>query len=217
MLSLRLNPSLRRPRRILCLGSHSDDIEIGCGGTLLKLLAVRPAAEVRWVVFSADGERVREAQQSAALFLRGVKKSKIVVQDFRNGFFPYLGLYIKEFFETLKLEFSPDIIFTHYRHDLHQDHRTICELTWNTFRNHLILEYEIPKYDGDLGVPNCFVSLSEGQCRKKIAYILRSFRSQAGKHWFTEDAFRALLRLRGLESASSTRFAEAFYCRKMVL
>lgn len=217
MLSLRLDPSLRRPPRILCLGSHSDDIEIGCGGTLLKLLAVRPAPEVHWIVFSADGERVREAQRSAALFLRGVKKSEVVVQDFRNGFFPYQGTQIKEYFEALKLEFSPDVIFTHYRHDLHQDHRTICDLTWNTFRNHFILEYEIPKYDGDLGVPNCFVPLSEGQCRKKIAYILRSFCSQAGKHWFTEDVFRALLRLRGLESASPTRFAEAFYCRKMVL
>ncbi len=204
-------------RKVLCLGAHCDDIEIGCGGTILRWLAEQPALEVYWVVFSSDRERRKEAIRSSDAFLRGVRKKKVCVEGFRNGFFPYVGTEIKEYFEDLKTRFSPDIVLTHYRHDLHQDHRLLSELTWNTFRQHLILEYEIPKYDGDLGQPNLFVHLDEQLCRRKIQTILESFSSQRDKHWFTEDAFRAILRLRGVESAAPERYAEAFYCRKMVL
>ena len=202
-------------RKILCLGAHSDDIEIGCGGTLLKL--AKAGVEVYWVVFSGDATRKAEALRSANLFLKSVRRKTVVVKNFRESFFPHEGAHIKDFFEQLKQEFTPDIIFTHHRHDLHQDHRTICDLTWNTFRNHLILEYEVPKYDGDLGIPNLFVHLDEALCDKKVSHILSSFKTQSTKHWFTEDTFRALLRLRGVESCSPGKYAEAFHCRKVVL
>lgn len=202
--------------RILCLGAHSDDIEIGCGGTMLRLLREYPAACVQWVVFACAGERSREAMASANSFLQGAKDKKIVVKDFRDGFLPYLGTEVKEFFETLK-SFSPELIFTHYRHDLHQDHRLLCELTWNTFRNHLVLEYEIPKYDGDLGQPNFFVELDEETYRRKSEYLLEHFPTQRDRHWFSDETFRAILRLRGVECRADTSYAEAFYCRKLVL
>ena len=202
--------------RILCLGAHSDDIEIGCGGTLLRLLQEYPGARVQWVVFACTGPRSAEAQASANAFLQGAAESKIVVKDFRDGFLPYTGVQVKEFFETLK-PFDPDLIFTHYRHDLHQDHRLLCELTWNTFRNHLVLEYEIPKYDGDLGQPNLFVELDEPICRRKSEYLLQHFRTQRDRHWFTDETFRSLLRIRGIECRADTSYAEAFYCRKLVL
>jgi LmbE family N-acetylglucosaminyl deacetylase len=202
-------------RKILCLGAHSDDIEIGCGGTILKL--AEAGVEVHWVVFSADETRKAEALKSADLFLKSVRRKKVVVKNFRESFFPHEGTHIKDFFEQLKQGFTPDVIFTHYRHDLHQDHRTICDLTWNTFRNHLVLEYEVPKYDGDLGIPNLFVHLDQALCDKKVSHILKSFKTQSTKHWFTEDTFRALLRLRGVESCSPEKYAEAFHCRKAVL
>jgi LmbE family N-acetylglucosaminyl deacetylase len=217
MLSLTLGNPVERARRILCLGAHSDDLEIGCGGTVLKLAAGRRPPEITWVVFSSGAERDREAHESAALFLKGIKKRRVIVKNFRNSFFPYIAGEIKEFFEKLKNQFSPDLILTHCRHDLHQDHRLLCDLTWNTFRNHLILEYEIPKYDGDLGSPNCFVPLDRRICRRKIEFICRVFRTQRGKHWFSPDAFEALMRLRGVESAAPQKFAEAFYCRKLIL
>jgi LmbE family N-acetylglucosaminyl deacetylase len=205
------------PRRILCLGAHCDDIEIGCGGTILRWLKEHSALEFYWVVFSSDRERRKEAIRSSEAFLSGARKKKVCVEDFRNGFFPYVATEIKEYFEDLKKRFSPDIVLTHCRDDRHQDHRLLSDLTWNTFRQHLILEYEIPKYDGDLGQPNLFVHLDEQTCRRKIRTILENFKSQAGKHWFTEDVFRAILRLRGVESAAPEQYAEAFYCRKMVL
>jgi len=204
-------------RRLLCLGAHSDDIEIGCGGTMLKLLHEYSDLSVHWVVFSSGEERAREARASADRFLEGAEKKNVVVRNFRTSFFPYEGLKIKECFEAIKDDFSPDIIFTHYGKDLHQDHRVLSELTWNTFRSHLILEYEIPKYDGGLGSPNVFVHLDEPTCRKKVEIILESFRTQAEKQWFSADAFLSLLRLRGIESDAPTRYAEAFYCRKLVL
>jgi LmbE family N-acetylglucosaminyl deacetylase len=173
--------------------------------------------EICWVVFSSDHDREREARASAALFTRGIKHQRVLVKNFRNGFFPYVGGEIKEFFEELKQGFTPNVIFTHYRHDLHQDHRTLCQLTWNTFRNHMILEYEIPKYDGDLGSPNCFVPLDRSICRRKTDYLVRVFGTQKSKHWFTPDTFEALMRLRGMESCSPTNFAEAFYARKLVI
>jgi LmbE family N-acetylglucosaminyl deacetylase len=204
-------------QRILCLGSHSDDIEIGCGGTILQLLREHPKLEIWWVVLSSGSHRAEEARKSAALFLKNARNPRVRVRDFRNGYFPYVGDELKDYFEELKSACSPDIIFTHYRHDLHQDHRTVCELTWNTYRDHLIMEYEILKYDGDFGQPNCYVQLDEGICRRKIEYILRCFKTQRSKRWFTKDAFQALLRIRGVECQSPTRFAEAFYGRKMFL
>jgi LmbE family N-acetylglucosaminyl deacetylase len=203
------------PFKILCLGAHSDDIEIGCGGTILKLLGEIPGAELRWIVLGATGQRANEAVASANLFLANARKKEIVVKGFRDGFFPYIGGEIKQFFEELKHDYAPDLILTHYRNDLHQDHRVISELTWNTFRNHLILEYEIVKYDGDMGAPNFFMPLNDALCRRKIANILQAFGSQRDKQWFTQDTFVAMLRLRGLECNAPDKYAEAFYCRKV--
>jgi LmbE family N-acetylglucosaminyl deacetylase len=203
--------------RILCLGAHSDDIEIGCGGTVLSILEENDSVDVRWVIFSASEERSHEARNSAAAFLRKARRQEVAVKSYRDGFFPFVGAAIKEDFESLKLEFQPDLVFTHFRDDRHQDHRLIADLTWNTFRDHLILEYEIPKYDGDLGQPNVFVPLAESICEQKIRLLLEGFPSQQPKSWFDEQTFRALLRLRGMEANSRTRFAEAFYCRKAVL
>jgi LmbE family N-acetylglucosaminyl deacetylase len=206
-----------RPIHILCLGAHSDDIEIGCGGTILRLLAEHPGADVRWVVLGASGERALEAKASAQRFLADAGRTAIIVKGFKTSFFPYVGDEIKEFFETLKGDRGPDVIFTHCRGDLHQDHRLVSELTWNTYRNHLILEYEILKYDGDLGVPNFFVHLDETTCARKIGLIMEYFKTQHDKDWFTPDAFRSLLRLRGVESKAPHNYAEAFHCRKVVL
>jgi LmbE family N-acetylglucosaminyl deacetylase len=205
------------PLRILCFGAHCDDIEIGCGGAMLTLLSQYPNSLVRWHVFSSNPQRAEEARRSAQAFLRGAASPEIVIRSYRDGFFPYVGGEIKSEFEQLKQQFAPDLIFTHYRHDLHQDHRLICELTWNTFRNHLVLEYEIAKYDGDLGSPNFFVPLEESLCRAKIRILMENFKSQAGKHWFDEQIFMALMRLRGMEAASPTHYAEAFHCRKLML
>jgi LmbE family N-acetylglucosaminyl deacetylase len=216
-----LNLSLRKPAdstyRLLCLGAHSDDIEIGCGGTILALLERYEQVIVNWAVFSSTEERALEARDSADAFLTCAQEKKVVVKDHRDGFFPFLGGQIKEEFEALKREFHPDLVFTHYRDDRHQDHRLISDLTWNTFRNHLILEYEVPKYDGDLGQPNFFFPLEESVCSRKIQIIIESFRSQRQKQWFDEQTFLAILRLRGMEANSPTRHAEAFYCRKAVL
>lgn len=210
-------PSPGTPLTILCLGAHSDDIEIGCGGTVLSLAQQRPDARVHWTVFSADSRRADEARSSALRFLDGVAEKEVDVQSFRDGFFPYVGGDIKQYFEALKQRCTPDVIFTHYRDDRHQDHRVISDLTWNTFRDHFILEYEIPKYDGDLGAPNVFVALDKTVCQQKIRWVLDSFQSQANRRWFTDETFFALLRLRGVESASPSGYAEAFFCRKAVL
>jgi len=203
--------------RILCLGAHSDDIEIGCGGTVLRILEENPDAEVLWVVMGASGQRADEATASAKSFLARARQKEVIVKEFRDGFFPYIGAEIKGFFEELKRRCAPDLILTHCRNDLHQDHRLVSELTWNTFRNHLILEYEILKYDGDLGTPNVFVPLTESLARRKVGILLDSFRSQLKKNWFTEDAFLAILRLRGLECNAPEKYAEAYHARKLVL
>ncbi len=204
------------PKKILALGAHADDIEIGSGGTILKLLEEDPATEVYWVVLGASGQRRTEAIESANRFLANAREKEIIVKEFRDGYFPYVGTEIKDFFEEIKRHIQPDLILTHYREDLHQDHRLVSELTWNTFRNHLILEYEIAKYDGDFGAPNFFVHLDEALCRRKISYIVQFFVSQRGKAWFSEETFYATLRLRGLESNAPGKYAEAFYCRKLV-
>jgi LmbE family N-acetylglucosaminyl deacetylase len=202
--------------RVLAIGAHSDDIEIGCGGTVLRLVEDGLAASVGWVVLSAAGERAEEAQASAAAFLKQAPEHEVVLRDFRDGFLPYSGFQVKEFFEELK-RFDPDLVLTHRRADVHQDHRLVGELTWNTFRNHLVLEYEIPKYEGDLGQPNLFVTLDRSCCERKIELLMEGFRSQRDRRWFTEDTFWSLLRLRGLESNSPSTYAEAFHARKLVL
>lgn len=204
-------------RRVLCLGAHSDDIEIGIGGTLLKLSAQIPNLEICWVVFSAPGPRAEEARRSAADFLGEVAHKKVEIGSFRESYFPSEWSSIKDRFEEIRAKFDPDVVFTHYRDDRHQDHRVLSDLAWNTFRNHLILEYEILKYDGDLGGPNLFVPLTEQHCTRKIQLILKHFKSQSTKHWFTSDTFEAVHRIRGIECASPTGRAEAFYCRKIVL
>lgn len=203
-------------RQVLCLGAHSDDIEIGCGGTILRLAEENPGLCFTWVVFGAGGTRGEEALNSANSFLATAWEKQIIIKEFRDGFFPYIGGEIKQFFEQLKRMVSPDLILTHYRHDMHQDHRLICELTWNTFRDHLIWEYEIPKYDGDLGAPNLFFNLDERLCEQKVSYLMEHFRTQKVKPWFTKDTFFSILRLRGVEARSPGHYAEAYYCHKVV-
>ncbi len=204
-------------REILCLGAHCDDIEIGCGGTVLKLVDANPGLRMRWVVFSAGSERAAEARRSAEVLLAGLTDADVLVEDFRGRYFPFVGAEIKEYFDRLGAAVDPDVVFTHYRFDLHQDHRLLSDLTYNTFRDHLVLEYEIPKYDGDVGQPNTYVHLDESHCSRKIATILESFQSQRDKHWFNEETFRGLLRLRGIECRSPSGYAEAFHCRKVVI
>jgi LmbE family N-acetylglucosaminyl deacetylase len=203
--------------RVLCLGAHSDDIEIGCGGTILRLLQSHPDVTVWWIVLSAQNERGIEAHQSANLFLKGAARKEIVAREFRDGFFPYNCGEVKDYFEELKRISSPDLIFTHFRNDLHQDHRLVSELTWNTFRNSCILEYEIMKYDGDLGNPNLFVHLDRAICEQKVRCIRDCFKTQASRSWFSEETFFAMLRLRGVESNAPDGYAEAFYARKISL
>jgi LmbE family N-acetylglucosaminyl deacetylase len=217
MLSIGLDWTKPRLGHVLCLGAHCDDIEIGSGGTISKLADEHPGLTVTWVVFCSTEVRAREAQASAEATLAGVKTKDIQIKTFRDGFLPYQGTEVKEAFEALKAAVAPDLIFTHYRADLHQDHRLVSELTWNTFRDHLILEYEIPKFDGDLGSPNVFVHLDQALCRRKIDNLVRRFPSQADRRWFSEDTFRAILRLRGMESNAPDGYAEGFYSRKLIL
>ena len=204
------------PLRVLALGAHPDDIEIGCGATLLRLAAERRELEVLWAVFCSTPERAAEARASAAMFLEGVPKTRVVVGCHRDGFLPYEWAAVKEEFETLKKEYAPDVVLTHFRDDRHQDHRVISELTWNTWRNHLILEFEIPKYDGDFGAPGFFAPISAATLEQKIELLHKAFPTQATKAWFTPDLFRAVARIRGMECNAPERLAEAFYCRKAV-
>lgn len=215
MLKFRVSEKDRAPLNVLFLGAHSDDIEIGCGGTVLRLIRENPEINVTWVVFSALGERGEEARKSAHEFLKDVRSPRVIVHEFRDGYFPHRGAEIKDIFEQLKSELAPDMIFTHYRQDLHQDHRVLCELTWNTWRDHFILEYEIPKYDGDLGTPNFFVHLDKDLCDRKTDALVRFFQTQGNKHWFTPETFQAILRIRGVECKSPGGYAEAFYSRKV--
>ena len=216
MMSVQFDMKRDHALKILCLGAHCDDIEIGCGGTLLELLKKYRNADVHWVVFSSTPKRKKEATECAKLFLKQAGTKTIRIEAFRDGYFPYEGAVIKDYFEMLKKKHQPDVIFTHYRMDLHQDHRLISELTWNTYRNNLILEYEIPKYDGDFGTPNVFVQLDEQACLYKIRSILNHFRSQNNKHWLTENLLLSVMRIRGMECPSSTDYAEAFHCKKIL-
>ena len=205
-----------RALRVLCLGAHCDDIEIGAGGTLLRLLVAGQVEAVRWVVLAATDERAHEAEACAAQFLATAPAAEVTVHRYRDGLLPQAQEAIKADFEALKA-FAPDLILTHYRHDLHQDHRLVSDLTWNTFRNHLIWEYEIPKFDDDLGNPICFVALSEKELARKVELLLAGFPSQASKHWFDAETFRALPRLRGVQAGGDAPYAEAFYVRKLLL
>ena len=214
---LRFSARTDCPPTILFLGAHCDDIEIGCGGTVLRLREALPEAEIRWLIFSSNEVRRREALESADRFLGEESRDSIRIESFRDGYLPYSGAQVKDVFEDVKREVSPDLIFTHYRHDLHQDHRLVNELTWNTWRNHMILEYEIPKYDGDLGQPNVFVAVSADQVKRKIEIVLKAFSTQASKSWFDADTLSAILRLRGVESNAPERYAEAFYAPKLLL
>lgn len=217
MMQLKLNHANGRPLEILCLGSHSDDVEIGCGGTILRLAQQYPGCVFHWVVFSAIGVREEEARRAASLFVGPTPLRGLLLKSFPDGFMPFVGAELKAVLEELKKTVSPDLIFTHYHKDAHQDHRQVAELTWNTFRDHLILEYEIPKYDGDMGQPNTFVPLEPETYQKKVRYIMDAFQSQHTKRWFQQDTFLSLMRLRGMECNSPSGYAEAFYCRKLVL
>lgn len=217
--SLVLRPDTRRgePLRVLFLGAHSDDIEIGCGGTVLELIQANPSVEIRWVVFSAGGVRATEARRSARKFIGARAADAVQLHEFRDGFFPVQLGDVKEAFEAIARSFKPDVVFTHRREDRHQDHRVVSDLTWNTFRRQLVLEYEIPKWDGDLGAPNTFVPLSTPVARKKVRLLMEAFASQRSKDWFDEETFRGLARLRGMECRAPSGFAEAFYGRKLTI
>jgi LmbE family N-acetylglucosaminyl deacetylase len=206
-----------RAFEVLVVGAHADDIEIGCGGTVLQLAAGGAPLRVTWVVLAASGVREREAVGSAAAFLKDVEQTTVVLRSFRDGFFPGVWGEVKEVFEELKREVAPDLIMVPRRDDAHQDHRLVAELSWNTFRDHLVLEYEIPKYDGDLGNPNLYVPLPAATCERKVELLLEQFPSQRDRRWYTPDTFWALLRLRGVESNAPSGFAEAFHCRKATL
>jgi LmbE family N-acetylglucosaminyl deacetylase len=217
MLRARFENLVPAIRNVLCLGAHCDDLEIGCGGTVLTLAEGRTPPAFTWVVFSSDATREAEALQGVQMLLPKTCDVRVIIKKFRDGFLPYDAGLVKETFEELKGLVSPDLVLTHYRGDAHQDHRLISELTWNTFRDELILEYEIPKWDGDLGTPNVFVPLDESLCLRKIEAILTSFRSQASKRWFSEDLFRSILRVRGMECNAPSNHAEALYCRKLIV
>ena len=216
MLRLIIPPDGRESLRLLCLGAHSDDIEIGCGGTVLRIAAEVPGLVVRWIVFSGDERRGTEARNSAAAVLENVSEKQVEVLGFRDGYFPSQSADIKDYFEAVKRDFDPSLILTHWQHDAHQDHRLLAELTFNTFRNHLVLEYEIPKYDGDLGNPNFFVPLARAQLQRKIDTIAHHFVSQRGRSWFVNETFVAMARLRGIGCNAPEGVAEAFYVRKIV-
>jgi len=209
--------SVAEVRRILCIGAHSDDIEIGCGGTILTLLEQNPGISVHWVILSAFDDRAEEARRSAERFLAGAPDVSIRIEQFRERYFPYIGTELKEYFDALSAELSPDLILGHRLEDRHQDHRIVAELVENSFRDHLVLQYEIPKYDGDLATPNVYVEISEPNIERKVDFLMSGFPSQANRYWFSEHTFRGLARVRGVESRSASGFAEGFHCRKMVL
>jgi LmbE family N-acetylglucosaminyl deacetylase len=216
LIHLNLPSKATDPFHVLCLGAHSDDIEIGCGGTLLYLRSVLPRLKFHWVVLCSSGIRAKEALKAAELFAAGCEK-QVILKDYRDGFLPHQWGELKEFFEQMKNQVNPDLIFTHWHGDAHQDHRLVSELTWNTFRNHLILEYEIPKYDGDLGRPNLFVPLEASFYEHKIDHVSAAFQSQHTKQWFDRQTFLGLMRIRGVESNSPSGYAEGFYARKIVV
>jgi len=207
--------NLHEIKRLLCIGAHPDDIEMGAGGAIMRLINENPGLQIRWVVLTGgDSARGEEARQSAAIFTAGAADLRLEVHPFKDAFLPWQGDQLKTLFETLKDDFSPDLVFTHYHQDRHQDHRLVSELSWNTWRNHDILEYEILKWDGDLGQPNVFVPLEAQLCQRKVAQIYDTYLTQQSRAWFTKENFLALMRIRGVECHAE--FAEAFYARKML-
>jgi LmbE family N-acetylglucosaminyl deacetylase len=216
MLSLGF-PGGRPLRRVLAIGAHSDDLEIGCGGTVLTLTRANPGLAVDWVVLAASGDRAGEARRSAELLLAGAAESSVEVLDFRDGYLPHTAAEVKDTFEALKGRVEPDLVLTHTRDDLHQDHRFVCELTWNTFRDHVVLEYEIPKWDGDTGRPNVYVALEESVVQEKLDLLGGHFDTQRGKDWYDVEVFRGLMRIRGMECRAPSGYAEAFVARKLSL
>ena len=217
MKMLALRPSDGETLRVLCLGAHSDDVEIGCGATVFSLVNSDVKVDVHWAVFGATGDREVEARRSAGVVLAGAASQQVDVYGFTDSFFPYEGAAIKREFQAIKARFVPDVVFTHRGDDRHQDHRVISELTWNTFRDHLIAEYEIPKYEGDLGHPNLYVPLTEETARRKMALIVRHYPSQSKRSWFRAETFEAVLRLRGIECNAPDGLAEAFHASKWMI
>jgi len=217
MLPLAFRPPPSGGYELLCLGAHSDDLELGCGGTVMRLLRELPVERVTWVVLSGQGPRAAEARRGARRVLGRHPRARVVQAEFRDGFFPYTAAPIKELFEELKRTVAPDLVLTHYREDRHQDHRFVSDLTYNTFRDHLILEYEIMKIDGDLGNPNAYITLDAPTVRRKVKLLQDCFGTQRDKRWFDEESFRGLMRLRGLEAGAPSGYAEAFYARKLVV
>jgi LmbE family N-acetylglucosaminyl deacetylase len=211
---LRFTPQFPASGTVLCLGAHCDDIEIGCGGTLLELHQRHPALRFEWVVFSGDEQREAETRAAAARLLGDCQLS---VHRFRASYFPYCAAEIKDAFEALKARVQPDLIFSHFLQDRHQDHRVLAELTWNSFRAHSILEYEIAKYEGDLAHPNVYVPLGADNVGRKVETLLGCFASQRSRSWFDADLFRGQMRLRGVECNAPSRYAEAFHARKLTL
>jgi LmbE family N-acetylglucosaminyl deacetylase len=202
---------------VLCLGAHSDDIEIGAGATLLGMQERGVRLNVHWCVLSGGVEREREARASAADFLWAAESSQIEVMSFKDSFFPEQGEAIKSWFAALRERVNPDLVLTHRRGDAHQDHRHVCRLTWNTFRDHCILEYEIPKWDGDMGQPNLYAPVSAAVLKRKIDLLITHFGSQRSKQWFDSETFGGLARLRGMECRAPERYAEAFFGHKLAL
>lgn len=217
VLTLNLKSGGSPALRVLCLGAHCDDIDLGCGGTLLKLIRTYPRVSVTWVVFSSNRQRAAELRRSARMFLRGAAEATVIAHEFRDGYFPAGFAAIKDRFEQLKAMPTPDLVFTHHLQDRHQDHRVVSELTWNTFRSHCVLEYEIPKYDGGLTTPNVHFELSQREVGRKVRILLSAYKSQLSKRWFTEDTFRSILRLRGIESGAQSGWAEGFHGTKLLL
>jgi LmbE family N-acetylglucosaminyl deacetylase len=217
MLPITLGPNPHAPLTILCIGAHCDDIEIGCGGTILRLLAEHPGSSVHWVVLASNTRRAEEARSAADAFLEGAGHRTVEVKTFRESYFPYVGAEIKDYFETLSDAVDPHLIFSHYHLDRHQDHRIVSELTWNTFRNHLVVEYEIPKFEGDLDRANAYVALTRAQADKKVDLLMKHFPSQATRRWFRAETFHALMIVRGNEAVAPEGRAEAFHMRKLVV
>ena len=217
MLPITLGSESHAPLTMLCIGAHCDDIEIGCGGTILRLLAEHPGSSVHWVVLASNPHRADEARSAANAFLEGAGHRTVQVKTFRESYFPYVGAEIKDYFETLGATSDPHLIFSHYHLDRHQDHRLVSELTWNTFRNHLIAEYEIPKYEGDLDRPNTYVALTRAHADRKVDLLMKHFPSQASRQWFKAETFHSLMIVRGNEAVSAEGRAEAFHVRKLVV
>ena len=217
MPGLLLDRPRNRPLRVLCVGAHCDDIEIGCGGTLFSLQRAGAPVRIHSALLSGNDERRREALAARNAFVRPANRGELVFGDFRDGRLPAQYAEVKDFIESLKARTQPDVVLCHEREDRHQDHRLVNEMVWNTFRDHVVFEYEIPKWDGGLGEPNVFVPLTAAQANRKADAIIRSYRSQAGRDWFTRDTFLGLMRLRGVECRAPQGYAEAFHGRKLLI